>query len=743
MDVQLTADAPATSFRPWRPADGAVFDRSFAFDTETTLIDRQRPWIAPAYVLGAVSDGQSGYFVQPRDVADFLSLHGAWGMVFHNAPFDLAVIQRVAPKNDVYWYVEENLVHDTQLLHRLWRLATAGDAAAGKGQSSLDACAVEHLGVILQKEVLDADGNDVRTGFDKYLRRPPQEIPEIYLRYLATDVLATVAVFDLLWTKISDLLQTSAGEWGYVSDQWQDACVSRYGLLSHHLQLKASIVLREITANGLCVDPSRRAALEDHLRQRSDSLREVLRGFGYLPGEPSATKALQSILREISYRHPDVDLPRTAVRDDIKTSEEGLAPLKGVEPFVDALLEYRSVEKMLNSFVSKLGRPKVHPQFQPLVRSGRTSSFGDLNSQNLPRDDRIRSCFVASPGRVFLTADYVTLELATLAGAVENQFGWPSEMGSAINAGHDLHRLVAAEVFGKNPEEVTKEERQKAKAINFGKPGGMGAAALRQYAKASYGADLSEAEARDISDAWMRRFPEMETFLKAGSDVAARIAARLQLTPATYYDVTGSDRFLKYASAPESPLAVLGGMLLKTIGNKRPATKSGRTYSQAEQDYFWEQLHPFANEFVPETRAAILACQPSWELRREVAKFFDRAGVFTLTGRLRAGASYTERHNTIFQGLAADGAKEALWRLWRAGFKIVNFVHDEVVLEVPASSNLALEEGVVRRLMIDSMQSVVPGVRIDVEAVVSSCWSKAATRRLDAGGKLIPWNAVA
>jgi hypothetical protein len=50
--------------------------------------------------------------------------------------------------------------------------------------------------------------------------------------------------------------------------------------------------------------------------------------------------------------------------------------------------------------------------------------------------------------------------------------------------------------------------------------------------------------------------------------------------------------------------------------------------------------------------------------------------VFALTGRLRAAATYSARHNTVFQELAADGSKLALWLLWRAGYRIVNFIHD-------------------------------------------------------------------
>ena len=130
-----------------------------------------------------------------------------------------------------------------------------------------------------------------------------------------------------------------------------------------------------------------------------------------------------------------------------------------------------------------MGRPVVHASFDVLKTTGRTSSFGEINLQNLPRDDRIRSCFVPSPGHVFISADYKTLEMATLAQVMITQFGTTSQMAALINEGRDLHRAMAAQMGNKPESEVTGGERQKAKAINFGKPGGPGrrwAAALRQ-----------------------------------------------------------------------------------------------------------------------------------------------------------------------------------------------------------------------------------------------------------------------
>ena len=118
---------------------------------------------------------------------------------------------------------------------------------------------------------------------------------------------------------------------------------------------------------------------------------------------------------------------------------------------------------------------------------------------------------------------------------------------------------------------------------------------------------------------------------------------------------------------------------------------------------------------------------------------FGRSAVFTFTGRLRANATFAARHNTMFQGLAADGAKLALWKLWRAGYRIVNFIHDEILVEIPEHANLSLHAEIIRHLMIEAMKLVVPDVQIDVQYSVSDMWAKNAEVVIDDDGRLTVW----
>src|SRR6516162_3246132 len=101
----------ALEFTPYHPSMGRVFKDTYALDTETTIIDDNCPWLTPAYVLGAACDGHSGYFIRREHVYDFLAAHFDVPVVFHNAPFDLAVLQLVINNQlDLYQLVERHLV---------------------------------------------------------------------------------------------------------------------------------------------------------------------------------------------------------------------------------------------------------------------------------------------------------------------------------------------------------------------------------------------------------------------------------------------------------------------------------------------------------------------------------------------------------------------------------------------------------------------------------------------------------
>lgn len=739
--MQVQFGGGSYDFRPWRPEYGAVFSGAFAFDCETTRIDEERSWRPPAYVLGAAFDGQDGFFVRREHLTEFLAVHPAISIVFHNAVFDLGVLHCLDRAADVYDRVDRDLVWDTQILHRLYVLGAAGHTASGKGESTLDACVRTYLGMDLPKDVVDSRGDSVRLGYGRWLNRPPSEIESVYLEYLGADVVATYLVYGRLRHLLRDLIAGEPKGWGWVSEEWIEEQERRWGLQTHHIQLRAAIVLNAISGNGLALDLERKDEVAGDLNDQLRQLRDELRRHGLIPGEKGAGKALQAILARLQREYPEIVFPRTPT-GKFATSREALEDLSARVSFLSTWFEHQETEKLRNAFLNKMGRRVLHPSFNVLARSGRTTSFGEINAQNLPRNDKVRGCFVPSSGNVFIKADYATIEMAALAQAQIRQFGRPSAMAAAINAGKDLHRLVAARVTGKTESAVTPEERRKAKPINFGKPGGMGNATLRSYARASYGVHLSEEEVASLSDAWFDQFPEMRDFLKKDIDPGFEVARLFGLTPASHAEHTGSLRFLHHpenAGREKTPHRILGWMCLKVLGTPGPQRQNGEPYSDHDQDYFWSCVTAHLDKLPDGLGIQIRGRRPSPALRRAVLLLADRLPAYTLTGRVRAGTTFTSRHNTIFQGLAADGAKLALWLLWRNGFRLVNFIHDEVLIEVAADSDLLGHAERIRDLMIEGMREVLPDMRVSVEYAACDRWYKNA-KTIHPNGKLELWH---
>lgn len=120
--------------------------------------------------------------------------------------------------------------------------------------------------------------------------------------------------------------------------------------------------------------------------------------------------------------------------------------------------------------------------------------------------------FIPKKDHVFLDVDYSAIELCTLAQVCYNRYGY-SEMMDRINAGEDLHIYYASVMYGIRPEEVTKQQRQEAKAANFGFPGGLGVDTFIQFSS-TYGLDLTQAQAQEMKNVWFEAFPEMKSYMQ-------------------------------------------------------------------------------------------------------------------------------------------------------------------------------------------------------------------------------------
>jgi hypothetical protein len=551
--------------------------------------------------------------------------------------------------------VDADLVRDTQILKRLYSLATAGHTA--RSECKLADCARTHLGVHLDKGQTDAGGRKVRTNFGQFLGNPPSAIPIQYLTYLAHDPLATWHLHAELMNLIRRLMVNARAVFGFVSDDWLRDVLRCFGPLTHHIQLRASILMDVLRCNGIGVDQSRRREKAARVQALLEECKERMRRWGFLIDEPGRGKALQSILRQFHRDHPEVELTRTESGEKWSTSAEALAELAREDEFFADYAGYRAAEKVLSTYLSKMGRSRLHPRFDYLLETGRTCCSG-FTLQNLPRENgeksianTIRGCFVPGEGQVFIDADYSQIELVVLAYVCEKQLRLLSRLAQLINSSRDVHRLIAAAVLGKAPGDVTKEERNSAKPVSFGRSGGMGVRGLRQVARSGYGVELSNEQVQQRIDAYHRLCPELDAFLKDEVDSFARIADHLHLTPAQHRQVTRTycDPTLSrnYMAAP-----YLGGMLLKVLRDKVPMTGRGRPYSPDEIDFFWKKAQQLPIPLRPNLRARLQARTPDRELWEAV-----RNWGWSASGLHGDGPATCQRHLLLVAQLPVPGRR--------------------------------------------------------------------------------------
>ena len=195
------------------------------------------------------------------------------------------------------------------------------------------------------------------------------------------------------------------------------------------------------------------------------------------------------------------------------TDEEVLEKLALDHPLAKMLLEYREISKLKSTYTDKLPRMvnprtgRVHTTYgQATAVTGRLAS-NDPNLQNIPvrrgEGRRIREAFVAPQGRAIVSADYSQVELRIMA-----HISGDANLLRAFEAGEDIHRATAAEVFGRSLKEVTPEERRYAKTINFGLIYGMSAFGLAQQL------GLERATAQAYIASYFTRYPGVAKYME-------------------------------------------------------------------------------------------------------------------------------------------------------------------------------------------------------------------------------------
>jgi DNA polymerase I len=216
--------------------------------------------------------------------------------------------------------------------------------------------------------------------------------------------------------------------------------------------------------------------------------------YGYADQEFNIASPSQ--LADILFEAANLNISTRGIKktkSGYSTAARELDKLRGIHPIIDLITQYREVTKLKNTYIDTLPRQvdensRLHTTYSlTTAQTGRLSSL-DPNLQNIPtRTDlgrHIRTAFVAGDKKVLVSADYSQFELRLAAVLAKD-----NEMIEMFNRGADIHTMTAAQVYGRTPEDVTKQMRRAAKVINFGiiygmSPHGLSAATGMTYEQA-------------------------------------------------------------------------------------------------------------------------------------------------------------------------------------------------------------------------------------------------------------------
>ncbi len=289
--------------------------------------------------------------------------------------------------------------------------------------------------------------------------------------------------------------------------------------LSHvyrNIEIPLVPVLSRIERTGVIIDDMLLGAQSQEIALRLDELEQQAYELAGDTFNLSSPKQLQAIL----FEKMGLPILKKTPSGAPSTNEEVLQDLALDYPLPKVILEYRGLAKLKSTYTDKLPKMinpttgRVHTSYhQAVTATGRFSST-DPNLQNIPiRNDegrRIRQAFVAPHGWKILAVDYSQIELRIMAHLSGDQ-----ALLDAFSQGKDIHSATAAEVMGVNIEQVSTEQRRRAKAVNFGLIYGMSAFGLAKQL------GIPRGEAQGYMDKYFERYPGVLQYMEDTRSIAA------------------------------------------------------------------------------------------------------------------------------------------------------------------------------------------------------------------------------
>ena len=477
----LTANDWAT----WRKKLLAA--KRVCFDTETTSLDAlNAELIGIAFAL----EGQE---------AIYLPLRHAYLDVPEQLPFEqtLADIKQIL-ENPTCQLIGQNLKYDCKVLHKydihpanvfFDTMLASYVLDAGTGRHNLDDLAKRHL-------------NHDTTHYEDIVGKGAKQISfaEVDVQqateYAGEDAAITWQLYDLFQQRLAD------------TPVLQD--------LFFQQEMQVLPILMQMEIDGVLLDDALLLQQSHAFATKLAQLEQQAHAMAGAPFNLSSPKQLQ----EIFYEKMQLPVIKKTPKGQPSTNEEVLTELAQEHELPRLILEHRHLSKLKSTYTDKLPQQidaktgRVHTHYhQAVANTGRLSS-SDPNLQNIPiktpAGREIRQAFIAPTGKKIIAADYSQIELRIMA-----HLSGDAGLVKAFQSNEDIHRHTAAEVFGVTPDDVTSEQRRRAKAINFGLIYGMSAFGLAKQLK------IGRAEAQQYIDTYFERYPGVLDYMERTRQLAA------------------------------------------------------------------------------------------------------------------------------------------------------------------------------------------------------------------------------
>ncbi len=443
----------------------------FAVDTETTGVNAMECKIVgmsfaaepfKAYYLPLNVGGSGRYLDMVRELLEDERI----AKIGQNIKFDIIVLRRVGIEL-------RGRKYDTMLLHYL---------IDSEARHNMDFISEQYLGYRpISIETLIGKGS-------KQLTMDMIAVERV-AEYAAEDADVTLRLKDKLYREVEALGMAE---------------------LYHTVEEPMIDVLADMELTGVRIDSE---ALGRYGVELNAHLQRLEQEICDLAGEPALNINSSRQLGEVLFGKLRItEKPKMTKTKQYSTEEEYLQGFAKEFPIVSKVLEYRGVKKLLSTYVEALPKlvnretGRIHTSYnQAVTATGRLSSTNP-NLQNIPIRDElgkpIRAAFVASEGNLIVAADYSQIELRLMAHLSRDK-----ALIDAFLGGEDIHSATAAHLYGKTPQEVTADERRRAKTANFGIIYGISAFGLAQRL------DIANRDAKELIESYFASYPDVKRYM--------------------------------------------------------------------------------------------------------------------------------------------------------------------------------------------------------------------------------------